>query len=181
MWLPQETVALFKTKERLPTQLWPIGMRNPLVKTFNKEAIQQSKSELTDYLEPQQLGMSVAGSHQLVHAIRMTLQADPEAVCLKIDFHNAHTSVSRLAVVDSLLAAPTLRHMAWHFASVLAPATALESRGKVLGEQAEGGTQGDPEKGAHFNFGIQEDVEVLDKRLAIMGGWPGSAMTIAML
>ena len=43
VWLSQETVALFKTKEKLPTQLRPIGMRNPLVKTFNKEAIQQNK------------------------------------------------------------------------------------------------------------------------------------------
>ena len=112
-----------------------------LVKTFNKEAIQQNKSVLTDHLEPQQLGMSVAGGHQLVHAIRMILEADPEAVCLKMDFKNAHTSVYRRAVVDSLLAAPTLRHLAWHAACVLAPATALESRGKVWGEQPEGGTQ----------------------------------------
>ena len=112
VWLSQETVALFKTKEKLPTQLRPIGMRNPLVKTFNKEAIQQNKSELTDHLEPQQLGMSVAGGHQLVHAIRMTLEADPKAVCLKMDFLNAHTLVSRRAVVDSLLAALTLRHIA---------------------------------------------------------------------
>ena len=34
----------------------------------------------TDHLERQQLGMSVAGSHQLVHAIRMTVEADPEEV-----------------------------------------------------------------------------------------------------
>ena len=44
-------------------------MRNRLIKTFNKEAIQQNKSELT-------------GGYQLVHAIRMILEADPEAVCV---------------------------------------------------------------------------------------------------
>jgi hypothetical protein len=69
-----------------------------------------------------------------------------------------------------LQAAPTLRHIAWHAACVLAPATALESRGKVWGEQPEGGTQGDPETGAYFNVGIQEDVEVLNDRLAVHRG-----------
>ena len=39
LWLSQETVALFKTKEKLPTQLRPIGMRNPLVKTHKKTFI----------------------------------------------------------------------------------------------------------------------------------------------
>ena len=44
---------------------------------------------------------------------------------------NAQTSVNRQAVVGSLLAAPTLRHLAWHAACVLATATALESRNNV--------------------------------------------------
>ena len=56
-----------------------------------------------------------------------------------MNFYNVQTSVDRRAVVDSLLAAPTLRHIAWHAACVLT--------------QQEGGTQG-----AYFNVAIQEDV-----------------------
>ena len=114
---------------------------------------------LTDHLEQQQLGMSVAGSHQLVHAIRMTLDADPEEVCVRIDFHNADTSVYWRTVGDSLLAAPTLRpgplSACW---SRPRPWRLMASCGAHR-EQPKGGTQGDPETGVYFNVGIQEDVE----------------------
>ena len=114
---------------------------------------------LTDHLEQQQLGMSVAGSHQLVHAIRMTLDADPEEVCVRIDFHNADTSVYWRTVGDSLADGP--HPAAWPPVRVLVPATALETHGKLWGPQgaAKGRMQGDPETGVYFNVGIQEDVE----------------------
>ena len=142
LWLSQEVVALFKTKERLKTALRPIGMRTPLLKVFHKEAFHQNRTELTDYLEPQQLGLSKAGGHQLVHSLRMVLEERPDHVCFKMDFHNAHTDVFRRSVVSSLLATPTLRHLAWHAACVLAPASSLESRGEVWGEQEEGEPRG---------------------------------------
>ena len=84
--------------------------------------------------------MSVGGGHQLVHSIRMVLEQNTDFVCVKMDFENAHTSVFRVAVVEALLAEPSLCHPAWHAACVLAPSTVLESKGKPWGEQAEGGT-----------------------------------------
>jgi hypothetical protein len=75
VWLSQEIGALFNTKERMPPILRPLGMRNPLVK--------QKRSEVTDYLEPQQLNMSVAGGHILVHSIRMVLEQNPTFICVK--------------------------------------------------------------------------------------------------
>ena len=138
----------------------------------------------TDHLERQQLGMSVAGSHQLVHAIRMTLEADPEEVCLKMDFHNAHTSVSRRAVGDSLLAALTLRHLAWPPACVLVSATALDSglpRPKVSRvwrlmascgpwEQPNGEPRGTPRQVSTSIWASRMTWKVLDNRLAAQGG-----------
>ena len=138
----------------------------------------------TDHLERQQLGMSVAGSHQLVHAIRMTVEADPEEVCLKMDFHNAHTSVSRRAVGDSLLAAPTLRHLAWPPACVLVSATALDSgdswQAVGLGS-SQRANPGGPRDRCLLQYGHPGGRgRFLTTDWPPMGGWPGSAMTIDM-
>ena len=70
-------------------------MWTSLLKVFHKEAFRQNRTELTDYLEPQQLGLSKAGSHQLVHSLRMELEEKPNHVCFKMDFHNAHRDVFR--------------------------------------------------------------------------------------
>ena len=49
-------------------------MRNPLIKTIHREVIMQNKGEFTSFLEPCQLGMSVAGGAKLVHIVRMLLE-----------------------------------------------------------------------------------------------------------
>ena len=170
VWLSQQALALFKTKERLPTEVRPIGMRNPLLKVLHSEGFKQNRAEYTKFLEPQQLGMSVAGGHQLVHSVRMLLEANPSFVCLKLDFKNAHTSISRRAVVDSFLEEPTLTHLAWHTACTLAPASILEHQGKPWGQQEEGEEQGDPKAGGDFNVAIQRDVVQLDTQLSVQGG-----------
>ena len=38
-----ETVGLFKTAERNPEKLRPIGMRNPFIKTIHRKIITQNK------------------------------------------------------------------------------------------------------------------------------------------
>ena len=133
-------------------------MRNPLIKIFHKEAFRQNRREFTEYLEPQQLGMSVAGGHQLVHAIRMVAEENPDMVVIKMDFMNGHTSVFRRLVEGSLLAEPSLKHLAWHAACVAAPASVLETGGEAWGEQEEGKEQGDPGTPGDFNTAIQKDV-----------------------
>ena len=47
---------------------------------------------------------------------------------------NAHSSMSRAAVLETLEEEPSLRHMAWYFATSMAAPTTLESGGKVWGE-----------------------------------------------
>ena len=54
-----ETVGLYKTAERDPEKLRPIGMRNPFFKTLHKEIISQNREAFKEFLEPQQLSMSV--------------------------------------------------------------------------------------------------------------------------
>ena len=48
VWLSQETVALFKTKEKSNKELRPISMRNPLLKSLHRESFRQNRSEFTD-------------------------------------------------------------------------------------------------------------------------------------
>ena len=72
-----ETVGMFKTALQDPSVIRPIGMRNPFVKIIHKEVVRQNKEVVTEFLEPQQLGMSIAGGAKLVHSVRMMLEANP--------------------------------------------------------------------------------------------------------
>ena len=140
-----ETVGLFKTANQDPKQVRPVGIRNPWIKTIHKEVVAKNKEVLTDFLEPQQLGMSIAGGAKLVHCVRMVMEQNPEFICLKLDFKNAFNEVFRARVVEALEEEESLNHLASHAATLLAPSSGLESGGSVWGEAHEGTTQGDPE------------------------------------
>ena len=90
-----ETVGMFKTAEQDPAVIQPIGMRIPFVKIIHKEVVRQNKEVITEFLEPQQLGMSVAGGAKLVHSVRMMLESNPYFICIKLDFKNAFNEVYR--------------------------------------------------------------------------------------
>ena len=47
------------------------GIRNPLVREFHKAVVVQNKAAFVEYLEPEQLAMSVAGGGKLVFSIHM--------------------------------------------------------------------------------------------------------------
>ena len=165
-----QTVGLYKTEERDPDIIRPVGMKNPVFGTLHKEVIMQNKSTIVEHLEPQQLGMSVGGGAKLVHSVRMTLESNPEFIAVKCDIKNAFNDMSRARMVHSLEIEPELRHLALHAATVLAPRNGLESGGKLWGEASEGGTQGDPESGPYFCIGIQEMVVEADSRVNAHGG-----------
>ena len=165
-----ETVPLFKTAGQDPSLLRPIGMRNPFIKTIHREVIKQNKGEFVSFLEPCQLGMSVAGGAKLVHVVRMLLEEKREFVCVKLDFRNAFNEVYRARVVEALEEELTLRHLAHHAATVLAPGSGLESKGVLWGESVEGVTQGDPESGPYFCVAIHKYVMEADNVLASQGG-----------
>ena len=115
-----------------------------MVRLLDKFAASQNRQVLQDFLEPQQLALSPAGGHKLVHIVRMALEAHPGWVCCKLDMANAHNSVSRAAILEAVEEEPSLRHLAQHYAATSAAPTALESGGVVWGEGCEGLTQGRP-------------------------------------
>ena len=166
-----ETVGMYKTVNQDPSQVRPVGMRNPWIKTIHKEVVTQNKQILTDFLEPQQLGMSKSGGAKLVHCVRMVMEQNPKFICVKLDFKNAFNEVFRARVVEALEEEDSLRHLASHAATLLAPPSGLESRGYLWGEAHEGTTQGDPESGPYFNVAIQKYVRVADEVLTRFGGF----------
>ena len=93
-----------------------------------------------------------------------------EFICIKLDFRNAFNEVYRSRVVQALEEEPSLRHLALHAATLLAPGSGLESRGKLWGESKEGATQGDLESGPYFRISIQKFVAEVDTMLAAGGG-----------
>ena len=82
----------------------------------------------------------------------------------------AFNEVSRAAIIEALEGEPSLQHLAWHAAVVLAPASGLESGGVRWGESAEGTTQGDPISAPFFNVAWQKEVRVLNNTLNLSGG-----------
>ena len=165
-----ETVGLYKTANQDASQVRPVGMRNPWIKTMHKEVVKQNKKVFTDFLEPQQLGMSIAGGPKLVHCIRMVMEQNPTFICVKLDFKNAFNEVNRARVVEALEEEDSLRHLALHAATLLAPDSGLESQGHLWGVAHEGTTQGDPESGPYFNVAIHKYVRIADAELSSVGG-----------
>ena len=74
--------------------------------------------ELTGFLEPTQLGMSVAGAAKLVHSVRLMMEEKRDYIFIKLDFRNAFNKAWRHRVVISLEQEPTLRHfiITWKWA-----------------------------------------------------------------
>ena len=165
-----ETVGMYKTANQDPAIVRPIGMRNPFIKTIHKEVVRQNKGVLTEFLEPQQLGMSIAGGAKLVHCVRMMLEKNRDFLCIKLDFRNAFNEVFRSRVVEALEEEASLKHLACHAATLLAPGSGLETRGVLWGESWEGTTQGDPESGPYFAAAIQKYVVRVDAMLMSVGG-----------
>ena len=91
-------------------------------------------------------------------------------VVVKVDVRNAHNEIWRSAIISSLEAEPTLQHLAWFAAVVLAPSTGLETGGQLWGSQGEGETQGDPKASAFFATAIQRAVCQFDEELQAAGG-----------
>ena len=112
-----ESVGMFKTAAQDPSQVRPIGMRNPYIKSIHKEVVRQNKGEIVQFLEPEQLGMSVAGGAKLVHSVRMMLEEHQNFICIKLDFRNAFNEIFRARVIEALEETNSLKHLAAHAAS----------------------------------------------------------------
>ena len=82
VWLTVQTVPLFKTSNQ--TTVRPLGLRNPLLKAFHRIVVRENREEVVEYLEPQQLGMSVAGAQKLVFSIRGVLNSRRDFVAVKV-------------------------------------------------------------------------------------------------
>ena len=58
--------------------------------------------------------------------VTLTSSSDPIQIgFVKLDVRNAHNEVWRSAVIKALEAEPTLQHLAWFAAVIVAPTTAL--------------------------------------------------------
>ena len=61
VWGTVTTVPLLKTSQREADKLRPVGVKNPLVRTFNRQAAKQNRQVLQRHLEQHQLALSPAG------------------------------------------------------------------------------------------------------------------------
>ena len=169
VWLSLQTVALYKSADKADVR--PLGLRNSLVKVFHKEVISQSKVELRQYLEPVQLGQSMAGAAKLVFSVGGAIRANREHICVKIDLKNAFNECSKAAILEVLEAEESLAHLASFAAAVLAPDVVLESSGERWGVAEDGVVQGDIPSGAFFCVAQQPSLIKLDQECQQGGGF----------
>ena len=155
------TVPLFKNADQEAVR--PLGVRNPLARSFHKEGVTQNKEEFVDFLEPEQLAMSVAGGGKLVFSVRMLGEERRDFVAVKIDMENAFNAVSRASIIEGLEEEPSLQYLAGLAAVVLAPAHGLEAGGHKRGESAEGPTPGDPVSAPFFNIAWHKEVKKINE------------------
>ena len=168
VWLTVQTVPLFKTEQK--NTLRPVGVRNPLLKLWHRQVVIQNKQELKRYMEPQQIACTEAGAGKLVMSVRSLIELKRDFVVAKLDLKNAFNENARSAVIEALEEEPTLKHLAWFAATVLAPYSGLETGGRRWGETGEGGTQGAPESAPLFCVAIQRAVRRMDARCRAAGG-----------
>ena len=100
VWQTLQTVAPYKDIDQEFVR--PLGLKNSLIKTFNKEVMSQSKPEVREFLEPVQLGISVAGAALLTRSVSGVLDAFHDYICFRLDLKNAFNEMSRRVVLDVL-------------------------------------------------------------------------------
>ena len=159
------SVPLYKTIEQNPTEIRPVGIKASLIRIFHKRVVQANKGALRDYLEPCQVALMPGGAAVLTHTVRMTMEQNPDFVCIAMDVANAHNSIARSAVVKRLEAVPELRHLAQHAATCLAADHAVESGGVQFTSAGQGLSQGDSEASSCYYVGWHLEVLSLNNTL----------------
>ena len=163
-----QTVPLFKNEDQ--ASIRPIGMRNPLLKALHAEVVQQNVQAARNHLEPEQLAMAPAGGQKLVFSVRGMAELHPQWPLVLIDVRNAFNEAARAALIEALMEAEELRHLAWLAAMVLEPACGLETSGEIWGEAEEGFAQGDPLSMLFFCVVLQPSLRQLNATCAAAGG-----------
>ena len=92
----------------LRDKIRPIGIRNPLAKSFHRLAMSQNKADMVAYLEPEQLVLSKGGAGKLVNIVRGMMEARRDFIAVKVDICNAFNECSRAATIENLQAEPSL-------------------------------------------------------------------------
>ena len=165
-WLTVQCVPLFKCAAR--ENVRPLGLRNPLVKSFHKEVSKSNREVIKSVLEPQQMVLSQGGGAKLVFSVRGLVELIKPGsnyedwAVVKIDIRNAYNEMSRAETIRVMEADPSLRHLAAYSGVTLAPYSGLESGGRLWGSTGEGGTQGDSKTTDDFTVTLQPSVVKLD-------------------
>ena len=139
VWLTMQTVAPYKDEDHEAVR--PLGLRNSLIKVFHKEPMVQNKTELREFLEPVQLGLSKAGAALLTRSVSGILHSFRNFICFRIDLKNAFNEMSRRAIMDVIAEEPSISHLETFVAAISAPIVALETGGKRWGESGDGVAQ----------------------------------------
>ena len=94
VWGCVTTVPLYKTLEMDAVR--PVGVRNPLIRTLHSRVIRDNRATFAAVLEPQQLALSLAGGHKLVHQVRSHLTRS--AAVIRLVYHaSSKTAITATA------------------------------------------------------------------------------------
>ena len=106
VFLSTRLVGLWKDSQQVGVR--PLGIRHPLVSTIHRLAVSANREELSAFLEPQQLAMTLGGCTKLYTGVRMLLEARPDFYAVKLDCKNAYSSCSRARAIKVMSQEPSL-------------------------------------------------------------------------
>ena len=173
-WLTVQCVPIFKSAAR--DTLRPLGLRNPLLKSFHKYVSRANRQVVKDFVEPQQMVLTEGGGCKLVFSVRGMVELIKPGtmyedwVVVKIDIKNAYNETCRAETVKIMQSEESLEHLACYTAATLAPHSGLECGGKLIGTTGEGGTQGDSRTTDDFVITLQPSLVRLDTACKQEGG-----------
>ena len=142
LWLSLMTVPLYKSGAK--TDCRPLGIQHTIPRLFHSQVALQTKPEVREFLEPQQLGQSQAGAAKLVFSTSGMLELRQDNCCFGLDLENFHNTLGQRSILDVITTTPELAHLQTLAAAVCSPVVALESGGRVWGSMGDGRPQGDP-------------------------------------
>ena len=148
----------------------PVACPESFSKAVDKAVLKDMMNEYVQTLAPQQLGVGVKHSAELlVMGIRMTLASNSDHIVVTIDLENAFNSIWRQAIMKRHMEHPTLRRYIPYLRAKLGPRTPLWADEEVLWSD-EGTQQGSPTSSAVHALTIHPHVQKADATLARHGG-----------
>ena len=189
LWSSGLLIPLVKKEPREPggtPDVRPIVCGDAERRAVERTVARQTEAAFAEYLTPQQVAVGVEGGpSKLTLGLQLTMEMNPQFVCIKMDMKNGYNAIWRKPALLALRRVPSLRGIIPLIHNILGPKSLLfvgrklERLFQTDGDRWDTTGRGDSEEGFHqggalssgcFCVAIHEGVKRLDRACAAAGG-----------